>query len=268
MKSQYNVLSKQRLQIPDVPGVSLVAYYGNKPLKLQQLITELQQLLKDSFATNFIPYDLKQVHATIIGCEGVKTKSGIINKWFYALRNEIRYIDCAGLLNYFLTSNLFLLNICFGGYQDDVDYQFLSRDRHPAVRSFQLQIAKDNTLIPIVIGWSLQEQIITTEIDNIRRNLQQFNCLHKYHKFPHNIDNDVYLRLGTITTNFNSDLIATIQQKVNYYLQNKKPTIIPLSKENLAIAKYQSLSLPISTTEIYSLAKLYNNPKLIQQLYS
>ena len=266
--NNYSFLSKQRLKIPDVPGVSLVAYYGNKPLKLQQLITELQQLLKENLATNFIPYDLKQVHATIIGCEGVQSKSGIINKWFYDLKNEIRYIDCAGLLNYFLTSNLFSLNICFGGYKDDVDYQFLSRDRHPAVRSFQLQIAKDNTLIPIVIGWSLQEQIITTEIDNIRRNLQQFNCLHKYHKLPHDIDNDVYLRLGTIIENLSPESLADIQQKVNYYLQNKKPTIIPLNKENLAIAKYQSLSLPISTTEIYSLAKLYNNPNLIQQLYS
>lgn len=267
MNSEYNVLRK-RLQIPDVPGVSLVAYYGNKPLKLQQLITELQQLLKESYTNNFIPYDLEQVHATIIGCEGVKTKSGTIDKWFYALRNEIKYIDYAGLLNFFLNSNLFSLNICFGGYQDDVDYQFLSRNQHPAVRSFQLQIAKDNTLIPIVIGWSLQEQTITTAIDNLRRDLQQFNCLHKYHKFPHDIDNDVYLRLGTIIGDFTPESIADIQQKVNYYLQNKKPTTIPLNQENLAIAKYQSLSLPISTTEIYSLAKLYNNPNLIQQLYS
>lgn len=265
--NDYNVLREQRLEIPDVPGVSLVAYYGNKPL-LQQLIIELQQLLKEHFATNFFPYDLKQVHATIIGCEGVKTKSGIINKWFYNLRKEIKYIDYVGLLNYFLNSNLFSLNICFGGYQNEVNYQFSSKNKHPAVRSFQLQTAKDNTLIPIVIGWSLQEQIITTEIDNIRRNLQQFNCLHKYHKFPHDIDNDVYLRLGTIIGNFSPESIADIQQKVNYYLQNQKPTIIPLNKENLAIAKYQSLSLPISTTEIYSLDKLYNNPNLIQQLYS
>lgn len=266
--NDYNVLREQRLEIPDVPGVSLVAYYGNKPLELQKLILGLQQLLRENFATNFFPYDLKQVHATIIGCEGVKTKSGIVNKWFYCLRNEIRYIDYRGLLDYFLTSNLFPLNICFGGYQDDVDYQFVSRKQHPAVRSFQLQTLKDNTLIPVVMGWSLQKQIITTDIDCIRRNLQQFNYLHKYHKSPHDIDNDIYLRLGTIIGNFTSELITTIQQKLNYYLQKKNQTIIPLNKDNLAIAKYQNLSLPISTTEIYSLAELSSNSKLLQQLYS
>ena len=255
-----------KLQIPNLPGVSLVAYYNNKPLELQQLITELQQLLKE-IATNFIPYDIKQVHATIIGCEGIKTKSGIINKWFYDLRNEIKYIDYVGLLNYFL-NNSFSLNICFGGYRSDVDYQFLSRDRHPAVRSFQLQTAKDNTLIPIIIGWSLREKIITSDIDKIRRDLQQFNCLHKYHKNFNDVDNDIYLRLGTIVGDFAPESIATMQQKIDRYLQHRKPTTIPLSKNNLAIVKYQNLSLPLSTTKIYSLLELYNNYKLIQQLYS
>ena len=267
MNSKYNSSDRQKLQIPELPGVSLVAYYGNKPLELQQLIVELQQIIKD-IATNFIAYDIKQVHATIIGCEGVKTKSGIINKWFYSLRNEIRYINYAGLLNYFLTSQILPLNICFGGYQLNTDYKFLSRDRHPADRSFQLQTSQNNTLIPIVIGWSLQEQIITTDIDRIRLDLQQFNCLHKYHKNPDDVDNDVYLRLGTIIGEFTLELITTIKQKVDRYLQHQKPTIVPLSKDNLAIVKYQNLSLPISTTEIYSLPDLYNNPKLIQKLYT
>ena len=34
------------MHIPDVPGVSLVAFYGQKPPALAQLILELQQLLK------------------------------------------------------------------------------------------------------------------------------------------------------------------------------------------------------------------------------
>lgn len=268
MNFESNKLDELRLQIPDIPGISLVAYYGNKPSELEQLISELQQLLKDNFTTNFLPYDIKQIHGTIIGCEGVKTESGIVNKWFYTLRNEIKYIKYEGLLNYFLTSKLFPLDICFGGYQPKTNYQFLSRNRHPAVRSFQLQTSQDHTLIPIIIGWSLQKQIITTDIDNVRRNLQQFNYLHKYHKNFDDIDNDLYLRLGTIIGNFSPKSIADIQHRINYYLQNRKSLIIPLERENLSIVKYQDLTLPISTTEIYSLAKLYSNPNLIQQLYS
>lgn len=260
--------NQQTIQIPEIPGVSLVAYYGHKPLDLQQLIVELQQLLLKSFAKNFLPYNLAQIHATIIGCEGLKTESGIINKWFYNLRNEIKYIDYPGLLNYCLNSNIFPLNIFFGGYQNEINYQFLSRNLHPANRSFQLQTTKDNSLIPIINGWSVQEQIITTDIYRVRHDLQKFNCLHKYHKFERELDNDVYLRLGTIIGNFTPELVATIQQEINHYLQHRKPTIIDLDRENITVIKYQNLSLPTSTTEVYSLTELHNNSKLIQWLYN
>ena len=264
-------MSKHELQIPDVPGVSLVAYYGKKPLALQQLIIELQQLLEEHFSKSFLAYELEQVHATIIGCEGVKTDSGIINKWFYRLRNEIKYLDSSGLLDYLLNSDLFPLDICFGGYQPNINYQFLSRNKHPSDRSCQLQTSGVNTLIPVMIGWSFKDRIITTDIDRLRRNLQQFNCLHKYHKLPQDIDNDIYLRLGTITGNFTSDLVTNIQQEINNYFQNLLPRKISFCQDNLAIVKYQDLSLPIATTTIYYLSDLNRDlnlrQQLIQQLY-
>ncbi|WP_144867645.1 hypothetical protein [Hyella patelloides] len=260
-------MSKDKLQIPDVPGVSLVAYYREKPLELQKLIVDLQGILQDFFGSDFIPYALKQIHATIIGCEGIRTELGFVNKWFYTLRDEIKYIDYSGFLNYFINNDLFPLDICFGSYQPNVNYQFLSRNQHPGDRSFQLQLSTENTLIPTMIGWSFRKQIITTDINSIRRELQRFNCLHKYHKYPQDIDNDVYLRLGTIAGSYNSDLIASITQTINNYLQTLTPIIIPLSQEKLAIVKYQDLSLPISTTKIYSLADLSSDLNLLQQLY-
>ena len=54
-------MNEQKLQIPDIPGVSLVAYYGKKPLALQQLIVDLQQLLHRHFRSSFIPYELNRV---------------------------------------------------------------------------------------------------------------------------------------------------------------------------------------------------------------
>ena len=246
--------------------ISLVAFYGNKPLELQQLIIELQQLLQQQLASNFIPYDLEQIHATIIGCEGIKTKAGIISKWFYELRNEIKYLNYAGLVNYFLTTKLLPLDISFAGYKIQQDYQFYSNNQHPYYRSFQIKKSETNILIPIVIGWSLK-QIITTELDTIRRDLEQFNYLHKYHKLPQDIDNDLYLRIGTIKSNHSFDSIAAIQNQIIDYLGNRAKTTVCLSKENLAFVQYQDLSLPISTTKIYPLAELKHKTKMLRQLY-
>jgi hypothetical protein len=258
----------ETLSITDATGISLVAYYGKKPLALQQLILELQQLLQETFAANFIPYQLEQIHATILGCEGIKTEKGIVNWWFYFLRNETKYINYPGLFDYFFQENILPVNIYFGGYQPQINYQFLSRNQHPSDRSFQLQVAGKNTFIPVVMGWSMDNNIIATQIEQIRRDLQQFNCLHKYHQSPQDLDNDFYLRLGTITGNFTSDLMVKSQQKINGYLQNATQSNISLSQADLAFVKYQDLTLPITTTEIYALSYLNENRELIQQLYS
>ena len=259
----------QKLSIPDIPGVSLVAFYGEKPGALQQLIVSLQQLLQREFRDNYIPYDIEQVHATIIGCEGLKTEAGIVNKWFYTLKNEIVYLDIAGFLKYLSTPRLLPLEICFAGYQPNINYQFLSRNRHPSDRSIQLQIS-GNSLIPILIGWSrCKEHIsISDDIEQLRRNLQQFGFLHKYHEQPQDIDNDVYLRLGTIVGEYNPQFVATIQQKINNYLQTLAPINITVGKENLAIVKYQDLALTFNSTRIYSLTNLNVSYNFWQQLYS
>jgi hypothetical protein len=259
-------MTSKKINISDVTRVSLVAYYGKKPLALQQLILELQQLLQETFATNFIPYELEQVHATIIGCEGIKTEKGIINQWFYTLRNEVKYINYPGLFDYFFKENILPLDIYFGGYNPNINYQFLSRTQHPSDRSFQLQKSAENTLVPVLMGWSRENKVITPKIEQIRRDLQQFNCLHKYHQFSQDIDNDFYLRLGTIAGNFTPDFI-NIQQKINYYLQKATQSKISLDRANLAFVKYQDLTLPITTTEVYSLFDLKENRDLRQQLY-
>ena len=248
-------------------NLSLVAFYGQKDLLLQRLISDLQQQLQNYLADYFVPYEIEQVHATIIGCEGIKTQSGIINKWFYKLRNEVRYIDYTGLVNYFCSSKALPLQIYFGGYKSTKDYQYISKNQHPCDRSFQLQKSVDNSFIPILIGWSQKAQIISTDIEQIRRELQQFNCLHKYHKTLQDTDNDLYLRIGTVAANCPLDLILAAQQEIISYLQDTSPIIISLKLDNLAIVQYQKLSLPISTTKVCYLTDLKSNLEKLQKLY-
>ncbi|MEY4520689.1 MAG: hypothetical protein RLZZ499_3289, partial [Cyanobacteriota bacterium] len=129
-------------------NVSLVAFYGNKPVELASLIQKLQthlanhQLLQDKF----FPYQLTQVHGTIIGCEGWKTNLGVVNQWFQEKRQETKYIDFAGLINYLQHQVDLPITIRFAGYDRNINYNFLSRDQHLYHRSFQLQSVDDNTI--------------------------------------------------------------------------------------------------------------------------
>ena len=246
-------------------NVSLVAFYGNKPPQLVALIRELQIYLAnyESIRDRFIPYQLEQVHGTIIGCEGSKTEWGIINKWFYDRRQETKYINIPGLVDY-LQNRIVPLTIRFGGYDRTFNYNFLSRDRHLYYRSFQLQQAQTQTL-PVLIGWSWDNGV-TLAIDDLRRNLQQFNLLHKYHETPEAIDNDFYLRLGTIDRQLTFEEINAIATDIRNLLATRSPKYIPITANDIAFARYQDLLLTPATTKVIPVTEISANQLL--QLYS
>lgn len=243
------------LSIPTFPNVSLVAFYGDKPFRLAALIAQLQAYLSEStiLKDKFTSYQLGQVHGTIVGCEGLKTEQGIISKWFWEGREEIRYIDLSGFLNYLFDSDRLPMNIRFGGYDPCIDYNYLSRDRHPYHRSFQLQPSGEQTLLAVLIGWSFWEEWITLNLEYLRRDAQKFNLLHKYHVLRDRVDNDFYLRLGVIEGELSPEAIATIETEIREMLRIKSFFDVTIKPENLSFVRYQDLSLPPETTEILSL---------------
>ena len=245
-------------------NVSLVAFYGNKPPKLVALIQKLQTYLANCelVGDRFIPYQLEQVHGTIIGCEGAKTESGIVDRWFYERRQETKYIDIPGLVNY-LQHQIVPITIRFGGYDRTSNYNFLSREQHLYFRSFQLQSTQTQT-IPVLIGWSWDKNV-TLAIDSLRRNLQQFNLLHKYHETAEAIDNDFYLRLGTIDRQLTSQELDAIATDVRNLLATQPPTYIPITPDDLVFARYRDLLLTPATTKVIPVTEISANQ--LQQLY-
>ena len=242
-------------------NLSLVAFYGHKPVELINLIQKLQEHLVNHplVQDQFIPYRLEQVHGTIIGCEGLQTESGIISKWFHELRQETRYIDLPGLINHLQHQVNLPLSIRFAGFGRNTNYNFLSREQHPHFRSWQLQPAVEQT-IPVLIGWSWSNNSVSPAIDNLRRDLQQFNLLHKYHKTDHAIDNDFYLRLGTIDRRLTSSEIEEIATDMRDLLATLPALYIPINLENLVLVEYQDLSLTPATTKIIPLTANLPNP--------
>lgn len=253
--------------IPPIPNVSLVAFYQNKPSQLTNLIKIIFNCL-NQFSINkshFTNYQIEQIHGTILGCEGLSTQLGIINKWLLESRQETKYINLSGWLDYLQNQVKFPLVIRFGGYQSEVNYHFLSRKQHPSIRTFQIQSLGEEKFIPVLIGWSFVESKITLEIENIRRQAQQFNLLHKYHQIPNSIDNDFYLRLGTITGKLSVEEIALIEQEVREILQSQPPVYVSTNQNDLAFVRYQDLTLPLETTEILPLTEA--TEAKLQQLY-
>ncbi|MGF1542002.1 MAG: hypothetical protein ACFCU5_16400 [Pleurocapsa sp.] len=252
--------------ISDRLNVSLVAFYGTKPLDFIKLILDLQKYLQTSqlVAGGFIGYQLEQIHGTIIGCEGLRTERGIISKWFYESKNETRYIDLANLIKYLNCCPSLPLKIRFGGYDRHKDYGFLSRGLHPFERSFQLQSLSDGTIVPVLMGWSLLDNRITLEIDDLRRSFQQFNLLHKYHQKPDAIDNDFYLRLGTIEGKISTKDKNKIETDIREIL-SKQAVDLVLDKNNLAFAQYRDLSLTLETTKILPVTE--SNLEKLKELY-
>ena len=238
-------------------NVSLIAFYDRKPPELKSLIGQLQANLasNESIADKFVPYQLEQVHGTIIGCEGRKEESGVVNQWFSDRRQEIKYIDLEGAVDYLQHQIDLPLTIRFGGYNRQGEYNFLSRDEQLYFRSFQLQTAGDK-VIPILIGWSWKNDGITLAVDDLRRNFQQFNLLHKYHPTPEAIDNDFYLRLGTINARLTATEIKAIAAQMRNWLAERSPLDISIGKNNLAFARYQDLSLTPSKTQIVPISEI------------
>ncbi|AFZ34723.1 hypothetical protein Sta7437_1152 [Stanieria cyanosphaera PCC 7437] len=254
--------------IPQLPNVSLVAFYQNKPSQLTNLIqTIIAEINRSSLSkSNFLNYQLEQIHGTILGCEGVSTSLGIINKWFYEFRQKTRYVNLSGWLNFLQNQVKFPIIIRFGGYHPQVNYHFLSRQQHPSIRTFQLQSSGEDNFVPVLIGWSFTEQKITLDIEKLRRQAQQFNLLHKYHQTPNSIDNDFYLRLGTIKGKLSANEIFLIEQKIRENLQLQPPFYVSINQNDLAFVKYQDLTLPLETTEILPLTEATETK--LQRLYA
>ena len=139
----------------------------------------------------------------------------------------------------------------------------MSRGQHLGDRSFQLQVTEDNT-IPVLIGWSWQDSTVTLAIDKLRRSFQQFGLLHKYHTHPDSIDNDFYLRLGTVNTQLSIEEINTIATDVRDLLAIS--VSIPIEICNLAFARYQDLQLTPATTKIVTVKNI--TASQLKQLYT
>ena len=128
---------------------TLVALYGAKPAAFHELIRRCLQKIAEALGSEFSPYDMDQIHATIVGLE-YAAGSALYNLNFYRYRKKALPMDLPGLRNYLLSGHRLPFCVQIGGFADR-DYPFTTRGLRPHSRSFSIQGDK-----AVIMGWPIR----------------------------------------------------------------------------------------------------------------
>lgn len=256
--------------------VTLAMFYGPKPSNLSTLIVECQERVASVLGECFQPYDLHQVHATLVSLEKIQGSSET-NLNFERYRGQHRRMDFHGLLDFIRTGSSFPFQVQIGGFRDQ-DYPFVSRGQRPYKRSFS--IIDDKV---VVIGWPVHREALAlggtnmlrqeeysypNTLEEIRRSLQQFNVLHTYHRVDTDIDNDFYFRIGLAPhLPLDDPRRGQVEQQMRQFLSAKEPVIIDVTLSKVFIVSFEDNKLLPSSAQIWPINNTQITPEFMSQLY-
>jgi hypothetical protein len=225
------------LELPGQMQVTLVAFYGEKPAELTQLIISLQNMLASALRSAFRPYQLEQVHETPVGLEGHRVDTTIQN-----LNSGLR-VDPSGLLSFVRSDHSIRVRV--GGYQHHKEYPFKSRGMHPYVRSFSVQ--RD---IAVAMGWPVDDSGFPNSIDHLRwRFNSQLNVRHKWHKQAGDCDNDFFFVLGRVDRRqIDAFRLQRVVEKARLSLAGLDGVLATIGADTLQFVAYLDPQLPIETS--------------------
>jgi hypothetical protein len=233
-----------------MPYSTLISFYGPKPRAFGGLIGDCQEEVAKCLGAAFRPYDLRQVHCTIASLDRIGD-TGIFNASFLEFRDRRVEMDLAGLTAYL--GSMGGIQIRIGGFAES-DSPFVSRGQSPYQRSFSMQDGK-----AVVMGWPMERsgqlEIYPPRLDSLRRELQRFGILHRYHASEADIDNDFYLRIGLYDpARIPPAAMARVEHRLREFLSHRPPVIFPLGLADLALAQSDHVTLPPATTTLLPLS--------------
>jgi len=238
---------------------TLVALYGAKSAGFADLIKRCWAKVAAILGKQFSPYDMDQIHATIVGLEALPG-SQLHNLNFQRYRKKALPMDLVGFRNYLLTGARIPFYVQIGGFLER-EYPFTSRGQRPYDRSFSIQGDK-----AVLLGWPIRGQptpevpasmhaalqearLYPSTLDEIRLSAQAHNILHSYHRAPSNIDNDLYLRIGLVDAQGVDDMTRQkLERDMRQFLSIERPLLIEVGLLDLCIASYEDDTLPADST--------------------
>ena len=223
-----------------VQQVTLVSFYREKPLSLQTFLENCQNLILDQVGDLYIPYQLDQIHGTVIGLEGCSKNSQIINTHFadrYGVHQEVKL---EVLLSHLRGTSHLPFHLQFGGYHAEYN-EFFSRGCTPYERSFTIQ---GDTIV--LMGWDTRAQKGAQILDDFRRSFNTLNILHKWHRQESDVDDDFYMVLGHMP-HANPSVKANLTKRMQQFLSKAKHTLrINMDASWLSLVNYKDTTLPLN----------------------
>lgn len=239
-------------------AVTIVGFYGTaKPPALHGLVSAVSAHVQDSlkdYPGLFCAYPIAQVHATLMGIEGHIEGDSIVldNARTRALRFGVpaRPFDVAGLLS-FLRQHPWPLRCRFGGHAP-IDRNPYDPGHPPWGRTFDVQ---PNGLA-VLMGWPCSHDgaPFAPGLLGLRKALEAYGAIHKYHIDPAGQDNDLFLRLGGISAQAWRELAKTGQAEaaltalVEARDQVRQsllahPTVVDIELRDLSVVRYRCTTL-------------------------
>lgn len=271
--------------------VTLVALYGEKKKEVADLVALCQKVIAEALRTcskpgAFKPYELAQVHATIVGLERY-AGSRHDNLNYEAKRQRKVPMNVDGYFNYLRQCGHIPFEVQIGGFAER-DYPFTSRDTTPFKRSFSVQEGKDrekDSERVVVMGWPVRGKPLDTEpgssatwaqearlypttLDAIRHAAQGFGILHGYHKAPTDVDNDLFFRIGLIEPKaLTPPARSYLEYKIRRLLGAQPPLIIDIGPDDIFVASYVDDTLPPDSTKTWPLTDPRVTGPFVESLY-
>jgi hypothetical protein len=233
-----------------IKNATLVAYYGDKPSSLRTLIEFIQARAEGLFGSAFSPYRVEQVHATIIGLEGLRNGAGYpVNANYRSLRGQTRVMDIEVFLEHLKETPLLPFTVRIGGFEKNGNYPFTSGGEHAFARTFSLQGAN-----MVIMGWPTSGGAYPTTLARLRRESEAFGVLHKYHPSDDSLDNDLFMVLGRVDQTQVKD--TTVRATIEALREQMKDQSVELTVDatSLQIVSYVDPALPLETSTVTRLA--------------
>jgi hypothetical protein len=214
--------------------VTLVAHYGDKPAALSTLVQHLQGKMHELLGPAFRAYELEQVHGTVIGLEGCRVGTRVMNQ------HSRSPLNLRGALEFLHGSRFRPISVQIGGYHASGAYPFQSRNTHPYLRSFSIQGD-----VAVAMGWPNEGGRYPNSLDQLRRAFQEYGIGHKWHRTGNDVDNDFFFVVGTIDRGMtDATALESTTQIVRAELASCGETLIEIDRNTLQLVGYSNPQLP------------------------
>lgn len=257
--------------------LTCVGFYGHqKTRKFQQYLKSLQTEVDSLLGNDFKPYDIRQIHGTIIGMEKLIGYRKDANYNIWDIKEKIELMKFKTFLKIIKDWD-YPIKIRFGGFSKEYN-EFISCPKsglqrlEPYYRSFSINVRMGKV---VLIGWPHKNNDFKNNLELLKLRSEIKTKANIIHKYDHWEDNDFFVVLGDITNKLywqeakNAGKIDALNQKIRDDMcknVNDRMLDLDLTQNDIYLVQYTQESLELNSSEAYNIVS-YKYKIRIEDLY-